>query len=158
MDLTEIRCGLDSAGSIYSQMASSFEHDNKLSSSVKQWKFLNGLKNYQHVKKILCGCETWSSKRRHRLRVFDNRVLRRLFEPKRNEVTGSWRKLHSEELHNLYSSPNIIRMMKSRRMRWTRHVGENMNTYRMLAGKPEVKGPLRRPRRWRLDNIKMDFR
>jgi hypothetical protein len=66
------------------------------------------------------GCETWSLTLReeHRLRVFENRVLRRIFGPKRDEVTGEWRKLHNEELHILYSSPNIIRQIKSRRMRW----------------------------------------
>jgi hypothetical protein len=73
---------------------------------------------------VLYGCETWSSTLReeHRLRVFENRVLRRIFGPKRDEVTGGWRKLHNEELHNLYSSRNIIRMIKSRRMRWAGHV------------------------------------
>jgi hypothetical protein len=73
---------------------------------------------------ILYGCETWSLTLRdeHRLRVFENRVLRRIFGPKRDEVTGSWRKLHNEELHNLYSSPSIIRMIKSRRMRLIGHV------------------------------------
>jgi hypothetical protein len=73
---------------------------------------------------VLYGCETWSLTLReeHRLRVFENRVLRRIFGPKRDEVTGDWRKLHNEELHNLYYSPYIIRMIKSRRMRWTGHV------------------------------------
>jgi hypothetical protein len=73
---------------------------------------------------ILYGCETWSLTLReeHRLRVFKNRVLRRIFELKRDEVTGGWRKLYNEELHNLYSSPSIIRMIKSRRMRWVGHV------------------------------------
>jgi hypothetical protein len=73
----------------------------------------------------------------HRLRVFENRVLRRIFGPKRDEVTGEWRKLHNEELHNLYSSPNIIRMIKSRRMRWAWHVArmrEKRNAYRILVG------------------------
>jgi hypothetical protein len=71
---------------------------------------------------VLYGCETWSLTLReeYRLRVFEKRVLRRIFGPKRHEVTGDWRKLHNEELHNLYSSPN--RMIKSRRMRWTGHV------------------------------------
>jgi hypothetical protein len=69
---------------------------------------------------VLYGCETWSLTLReeHRLRVFANRVLRRIFGPKRDEVTGGWRKLHNEELHNLYSSPSIIRMIKSRSVRW----------------------------------------
>jgi hypothetical protein len=73
---------------------------------------------------VLYGCETWSLKLReeHRLRVFENRVLRRIFGPKKDEVTGEWRKLHNEELHNLYSSPDIIRQVKSRRMRWAGHV------------------------------------
>jgi hypothetical protein len=73
---------------------------------------------------VLYGCETWSLtfKEEHRLRVFENRVLRRIFGPKRDEVTGGWRKLHNEELHILYSSPSIIRMIKSRRMRWAGHV------------------------------------
>jgi hypothetical protein len=73
---------------------------------------------------VLYGCETWSLTLReeHRLRVFDNKVLRRIFGPKRGEMTGDWRKLHNEELHNLYSSPNIIKMINSRRMRWAGHV------------------------------------
>jgi hypothetical protein len=73
---------------------------------------------------VLCGCETWylTLREEHRLRVFENRVLRRIFGPKRDEVTGEWRKLHSEELHDLYSSPDIIRQVKSRRMRWVGHV------------------------------------
>jgi hypothetical protein len=96
------------------------------------------------------GCETWSLTRReeHRLRVFENRVLRRIFGPKRDEVMGEWRKLHSEELHNLYSSPDIIRQVKSRRMRWAGHVarmGEERKV--VLVGKPEGKRPLGRPRR-----------
>jgi hypothetical protein len=73
---------------------------------------------------VLYGCETWSLTLReeHRLRVFENRVLRRIFGLKRDEVTGGWRKLHNEELHNLYSSPSINRMIKSRSMRWTGQV------------------------------------
>jgi hypothetical protein len=76
-------------------------------------------------------------------------VLRRIFGPKRDEVTGDWRKLHNEELHNLYSSPNIIRIIKSRRMKWAGHVarmGETWNAYGILVGKPEGKRPLIRPR------------
>jgi hypothetical protein len=80
--------------------------------------------------------------------VFENRVLRRIFGPKRDAVTEEWRKLHNEELRDLYSSPSIIRIVKSRRMRWTGHVarmGEKRNTYRLLVGKPEGKRPLGRP-------------
>jgi hypothetical protein len=93
--------------------------------------------------------------------VFENRVLRRMFGPRRDEVTGDWRKLHNEELHDLYSSPNIMRMIKSMRMRWAGHVapmGEKRNAYRILVGKPEGKRPLGRPRSSWLDNIKMDLR
>jgi hypothetical protein len=93
--------------------------------------------------------------------VFENRVLRRIFGPKRDEVTGEWRKFHSEELHILYSSPNITRQIKSRRMMWAGHVarmGEEMNVYRVSMGKPEGKRPLGRPRhRWE-DGIRMDLR
>jgi hypothetical protein len=82
--------------------------------------------------------------------MFENRVLRRIFGPKRDEVKGSWRKVHNEELHNLYSSPSMIKMEKSRRIRWTRHVarmGVKMNAYRVLVGNSEGKRPLKRPRR-----------
>jgi hypothetical protein len=91
--------------------------------------------------------------------VSDNRVLRRIFGPKRDQVTGELRKLHNEELHNLCSSPDIIRQVKSRRMRWAGHVarmGEERKVYKVLMRKPEVKRPLRRPRcRWE-DGIRMD--
>jgi hypothetical protein len=82
--------------------------------------------------------------------VFENRVLRRIFGPKRDEVTGEWRKLYNEELHNLYSSPDIIRQVKSRRMRWAGHVArmeEERKVYKVLVVKPEGKRPLGRPRR-----------
>jgi hypothetical protein len=92
--------------------------------------------------------------------VFEKRVLRRIFGQKRDEVTGEWRKLHNEELHNLYSSPCIIRIIKARRMRWAGHVprmGEKRNAYRLLVGKPEGRRPLGRPRCKWLDNIRMDL-
>jgi hypothetical protein len=95
----------------------------------------------------LYGCETWSLTLReeHKLRVFEKRMLRRIFGPKRDEVTGEWRKMHSGELHNLYSSPDIIRQINSRRMRWAGHLtrmGEGRNVYGVLVGKPEEKRPL----------------
>jgi hypothetical protein len=92
--------------------------------------------------------------------VFEDRVLRRIFGPKRDGVMGGWRKLHNEELHNLYPVSSIIRIIKSRRMRWAGHVvrmGEKRNVYRLSVGKPEGKRPLGRPRRRWIDNIKMDF-
>jgi hypothetical protein len=92
--------------------------------------------------------------------MFENRVLRKIFGPKRDRVTGGWRKLHNEELHNLYTSPSIIRVIKSRRMTWAGHVvrmGEKRNVYRLLIRKPEGKRPLGRPRRRWMDNIKMDL-
>jgi hypothetical protein len=94
-----------------------------------------------------------------RLRVFENRMLRRIFGPKRDEVTEEWRKLHNEELNSLYSLPNIVRVIKSR-MGWAGHVarmGEGRDVYRVLLGKPEGKRPLGRPRcRWE-DNVRMDL-
>jgi hypothetical protein len=111
---------------------------------------------------VLYGCETWSLtlRKEHRVRVFENRVLRRIFGPKRDEVKGGWRKLHNEELCGLYSAPSIIRRMTARRIRWVGHVaqmGEKRNAYRLLVGKPEGRRPLGRPRRWWLDNITMDL-
>jgi hypothetical protein len=85
----------------------------------------------------------WRSRKEHKLRVFENRVLRRIFGPKRDGVTGGWRQLHNEELRNFYSSPSIIRIIKSRRMRWAGHVarmGEKRNVYRLLVCKPEGRG------------------
>jgi hypothetical protein len=101
---------------------------------------------------VLYVCETWSLilRKEHRILVFENRVLRRIFEPKRDEVTGYWRNLHNEELHNLYSSPSIIRVIKRKRMKLVGHVarmGEKRNAYNILAAKPDGKRPLGRARR-----------
>ena len=111
---------------------------------------------------VLYGCETWklTLREERKLRVFENMVLRRIFGPRRDEVTGEWRRLHNEELNDLYSSPNIVRVLKSRRMRWTGHaacMGEEREVYRVLVGKPEGKRPLGRPRRRWVDNIRMDL-
>ena len=100
---------------------------------------------------VLYGCESWSLTLREerRLRVFENRVLRRIFGPKRDEVTRDWRKLHNEELNDLYYSPNTVRVIKSGQMGWAGHValmGERIGVYRVLMGKPEGKIPLGRPR------------
>jgi hypothetical protein len=116
------------------------------------------------VRLIAVMCSVWfcwslTLREEHRLRAFENRALRRIFGPKRHEVTGGWRKLLNEELHNLYPSPRLSRMIKSR-MRWPGHVvrlGEKTNAYRILAGKPEEKRPLERRRRRWLDNIKIDL-
>jgi len=111
---------------------------------------------------VLYGRETWSLTLREerRLRVFENRVLRRILGPKMDEIRGEWRKLHNEEPNVLYSSPNIVRVIKARRMRWSGHVppmGEGRGVYRVLVGKPGGKRPLGgRRRRW-VDYIKMDL-
>jgi hypothetical protein len=92
--------------------------------------------------------------------VFENRVLRKIFGPKKDEVTGEWRKLHNEEQRDLYSSPRIIKIIKSRRMRWAVHVarmGKKRNVYRLLVGNPEGKSPLGRQRRRWVNNIRMDL-
>jgi hypothetical protein len=112
---------------------------------------------------VLYGYETLSLTLReeHRLRVFENRVLRRIFGRKRDEVTGGWRKLHNEELHDLYYSPCIVRVIKVMRMRWAGNVarmGEVRGAYNILVGRSEGRRPLGRPRRRWEDNIKMDLR
>ena len=111
---------------------------------------------------VLYGCGTWSLTLREerRLRVFEKWVLRRTFGPERDEITGDWRRLHNEEINVLYSSPNIVWVIKSIKMRWAGHVarmGEERVVYRVLVGKPEGKRPLGRPRRRGVDNIRMDL-
>jgi hypothetical protein len=93
--------------------------------------------------------------------VFENKVFRRIFGPKKDEVTGGWRKLHNEELHDLYSSLSIVRVIKARRMRWAEHVAsmrQVRGAHNILFGRPEGRRPLGRPRRRWEDNIKMDLR
>jgi hypothetical protein len=99
---------------------------------------------------VLYGCESWSLTLREesRLRVFENKVLRRIFGPKRDEVTGEWRRLHNKELYAVYSSPNIIQVIKSRRLKWAGHVarmGERRGAYRALVGKPVGRNHLEDP-------------
>jgi hypothetical protein len=92
--------------------------------------------------------------------MFENRVLRRIFGPKRDKVKGDWRKLHNEELSDLYCPINVVRVIKSRRMRWAGHIarmGESRGVYRVLVGKPERKRPLGKPKISWEDNIKLDF-
>jgi len=111
---------------------------------------------------LFLGYEIWplTLREERRLRAFENRVLRRVFGPKRDEVTGEWRKLHNEEVNDLYCSLNIVRVIKSRRMRWAGHVarmGEGRSVYRILVGKPEGKRSLGRSRRRWVDNIEMSL-
>jgi len=110
----------------------------------------------------LYGCETWSLTLREeiRLTVPENRVLRGIFGPKSDEVTGEWRKLHNEELNSLYSSPHVFQVTKSRKMKWVGHVActwESRGVYRVLVGKLEGKRPFGRPKRRLENNIRMDL-
>jgi hypothetical protein len=148
----EIKSRLKSGNACY-HSAQNVLSSSLLSKNVK-------IKIYRTI--ILYGCETWSLTLTEecRLKVFENKVLRRIFGLKRDEVTGEWRRLHNKELYALYFSPNIIRVMKSRRLRWAGHVarmGERRDAYRALVGKPEGRKPLERPRRRWEDNIKMDL-
>ena len=134
----EIKSRLKSGNACY------YSVQNILSSSVLSKNLM--IKMYRTIilPVALCGCETWSLTLRKecRLKLFENRVLRRIFWPKRDEVTGEWRKLHKEELNDLYSSPSIVRLIKSRRMRWAGHVarmGAKRSVYRVSVGKPEGK-------------------
>ena len=154
--LEEIKSRLKSGKDFYHSV------QNVLSSSLpsKNLKF----KIYKAIilPVVLYGCETWSLTLREerRLRVFENRVLRRIFGPRRDEVTGEWRKLHNDELNDLYSSPNIVRVITSRRMGWVEHgarMGERRGVYRVLMGRRDGKRPLGRPKRRWEDNIKIDL-
>jgi hypothetical protein len=129
-----IKSRLNSGNACYHSVQNLLSESRLLSRNVK-------VKIYKTIiiPVVLYGCETWSLTLReeHRLRVFEKRVRRRIFGPTRDEVTGEWRKLHSEELHNLYSSPDIISQVKSRRMRWVGHVarmGEERKVYKVLVG------------------------
>jgi hypothetical protein len=153
---TEIKSRLNSGNSCYRSVQGLWP-SRLLSRNVK-------VKIYKTIilPVVLYGRETWSLtlREQHRLRVFENMVLRRIFEPKRDEVTGEWRKLHSEEIHILYSSQNIITQIKSRRMRWAGHVarmGDERKVYKVLVGKPKGKRPLGRPRRRWVDGIRLDL-
>jgi hypothetical protein len=111
---------------------------------------------------VLYACETWllTLREERKLRVFENMVLRRIFGPRRNKLTGEWRRLHNKELNDFYSSPNIVRVIKWGTMRWAGHVarmGEERGVYRVLVGKPKGKRPLGRPRRRWVNNIRMDL-
>jgi hypothetical protein len=134
----------------------------KTSTSVSSRTRAMSTKNNPNIPVVLYGYETWSLTLReeHSLGVFENRVLRRIFGPKRDEVTGGWRKLHNEELHSLYSTPSIIRVINARRMKWAGQVvcmGEVRGACNILVGRPEGRRPLGRPRcRWE-NNIKMDL-
>ena len=135
---------------------------NLLSSSLLSKKLKIKVRRTVIFPVVLYGCETWSLtlSEERRLRVFENSVLRRVFGPKTNEVTGEWRKLHNEELSDLSTLPNIVLVVKSRRMRWAGHVarmGEGRGVHSVLVGKPEGKRPLGRPRRRWEDNVKMDL-
>ena len=152
----EIKCRLKLGNSCYNSV------QNLLSSSLLSKTLKIKINRTIILSVVLYGCETWSLTLREerRLRVFESRVLRRVFGPNRDEVTGEWRKLHNEELRDVYSLPNIVRVVKSRRMRWAGHVVrivKGRDVHRVLVGKPEGNRPLGRPGcRWE-NNIKLDL-
>ena len=136
--------------------------ENLLSSSLLSKNINTKICRTVFLPVVVYGCETWllTLREERRLRVFESRVLGRIFGPKRYKVTGEWRKLHKEELNDLYCSPNIVQVKTSRRMRWAGHVacmGERRGIYKVMVGKSEEKRPLGRPRHIWEDNIKMDL-
>jgi len=169
-DLKYLGTALTNQNSIQEEIKSNFKSGNAccrsvqnlLSSSLLPKNLKTKIYRTIILPLVLYGCETWSLTLReeHRLRVFENGVLRRIFGTKRDEVTGEWTKLHNEELNDLYSSPNIVRVIKSRRMKYAGHaarMSERRGVYRVLVGKPDGKRPFGRPRlRWD-ENIMMDI-
>ena len=152
----EIKSRLKSGNSCYHSVQNLLS-SNLLSKNLKSKIYRNVILPF-----FLCGCETWSLTLREerRLRVFEKKVLRRIFGPRRDEVTGEWRKMHNEELNDLYSSPNIVRVIKWRKISWAEHVacvGEGRGVYRVLMGNHKRKRTLGRSRRTSKDNIKMDL-
>jgi len=152
----EIKSRLRSGNACYHSV------QNLLSSSLLSKNMMIKIHRTIILPVVLYGCETWSLtlKEERRLRMFENRVLRMILRPKRDEVTGEWRKLHNEELSDLHSSPNIILVIESRTMRWEGHVArivEWRDVYRVMVGKPERKRPLSNPMRRRVDNIKTEL-
>jgi hypothetical protein len=142
----EIKCRLKSGNACYHSV------QNLLSSRLLSKNTKIRVYRTRILPVVLYGCETWSLTLREeqRLRVFENRVLGRIFGPKRDEEAGEWRRIHNKELNDLYSSPNVIRVITSRRMRCAGYVarmGENRAAYRILVGRPEGRRPLGRPRR-----------
>jgi len=152
----EIKSGLSSGNACYHSV------QNLLSSRLLSKNLKIKIYRTTILPVVWYGCEAWSLTLREerKLRVFENMVLRRIFGPRRDEVTEELRRLHNEELNDLYPSPIIVRVIKSRRIRWAGHVarmGEERGMYRFLVGKPEGKRPLGRPRRRWVDNIRMDM-
>jgi hypothetical protein len=160
-------CGLPNQNSIQEEVKSRLKSGNACYYSVQNLLSSRLLSKNLKIRiyrniilPVLYGCETWSLtlKEERRLRVFENMVLRRIFRRKRDKVMGEWRKLHNEELNGLYSLPNIMRVIKSKRLRGAGHVarvGEGRGVYRVLVGKPEGERPLGRPRRRWGDNVRM---
>ncbi|KAJ4446505.1 hypothetical protein ANN_13201 [Periplaneta americana] len=138
------------------------EHNGVIDNEAKSMKLATGIVTIHYMpERCVQVMGITDDVERKKVRVFENKVLRKIFGAKRDEVPGEWRKLHNIELHALYSSPDMIRNIKSRRLRWAGHVarmGESRNAYRVIVGRPEGKRPLGRPRRRWEDNIKMDLR